>query len=85
VHQGKIYDYLGMNLDFSLPGKVAVKMDKYASNILDEICDEMPGHAATPATAHLFTICPDSERQLLTVLQAKWFHHIVAQLLFLCK
>jgi hypothetical protein len=56
VHQGKIYDYLGMNLDFSLPGKVAVKMDKYASNILDEICDEMPGHAATPATAHLFTI-----------------------------
>ena len=36
VHQGKVHDYLGMDLDYSTPGEVRVLMIKYMSRILEE-------------------------------------------------
>jgi hypothetical protein len=37
VRRGKIHDYLGMTLDFSSPGSVAVSMEKYLDTMLEEL------------------------------------------------
>jgi hypothetical protein len=85
VNRGTIHDYLGITLDFTDPGKVKIKMDEYVKSIIVECTREMPGHAATPSSAHLFTVSTETDSNLLPAAQAKQFHHVVAQLLFLCK
>jgi hypothetical protein len=54
--RGKIHEYLGMTLDFSVDGKVKVIMQDYIKEMLDELEPDMDGIAATPAAPHLFTV-----------------------------
>ena len=83
THRGKIHYYLGMTLDFSLPGKVQIRMEEYIRNMLTELPEDMEGLATTPAAEHLFKI--NDTPTYLTDEDAMFFHHNVAKLLFLCK
>jgi hypothetical protein len=84
VHRGKKHDYLGMQLDFSCPSKVRISMVDYIKSILADMPSSMDGTSPTPAANHLFTINTASPK-LLPPSDAEFFHHVVAQLLFLCK
>jgi len=83
VNRGKVHDYLGMQIDFSEPGKVKFIMIEYIKNIQDQVPGNMSGTAATPAGLHLYDIDPNCKK--LDEGQAESFHHITAQLLYLCK
>jgi hypothetical protein len=85
VHQGKVHDYLGMDLNFATDGITQVSMITYASKILTDFPKPITTPCATPAADHLFTVCNESKAKFLPEAQAQAFHHTVAQLLFLCK
>jgi hypothetical protein len=81
--RGKVHDYLGMTLDFSVPGQVKFTMTDYVKGMLEGLPSDMDGKAATPAANHLFEV--KQEPELLCESAADMFHHNVAKLLFLCK
>ena len=54
VHRGEVHDYLGMDLDFSTPGRVRVSMIKYLSKIIKAFPEVIKSTAETPAAEHLF-------------------------------
>jgi hypothetical protein len=83
VTRGDIHDYLGMTLDYSVPGEVTVQMDDYVSDLFKEAPEDMGGMAATPAANHLFAMSKDAE--YLDDAASELFHHLTAKLLFLCK
>ena len=56
IRHGKIHEYLGMTLDFTLAGKVQIRMEEYIANMLTELPGDMDGMATTPAAEHLFKI-----------------------------
>ena len=81
--RGKIHEYLGMTIDFSLPGKVKFYMVDYIKLMLDDLPEEMSGTVPTPASAHLFEVNTSGEK--LSEELGNFFHHNTAKLLFLCK
>ena len=83
IHRGKTHDYLGMILNFTILGKVAIRMDDYISNMLHDLPEDMEGMATTPAAEHLFNV--NEAPTYLDEKEAMFFHHNVAKLLFLCK
>jgi hypothetical protein len=83
VNRGKIHEYLGMTLDYSVKGKVTITMFDYIKKLLEELPSDMNGDAVTPAANHLFDISEKPE--LLEEEKSVLFHHNVAKLLFLCK
>jgi len=83
VHHGQVHDYLGMQLDFSQEGRVILSMIEYIKNILADTPDDIQGTASTPASSHLFDVDPLSPN--LDSDASEKFHHITAQLLYLCK
>jgi len=83
IKRSKIHNYLGMTLDYSMPGKVKFLMLDYIDNMLAELPDDMLGESPTPAPTHLFEVNPDAAK--LSPENAKLFHHNTAKLLFLCK
>ena len=56
VKRGKIHDYLGMDLDWSVAGKVTISMIKYIYKILEEFVEVIKKTAATPARDNLFHV-----------------------------
>jgi hypothetical protein len=83
VTRGKIHEYLGMTIDFTITGMVSIRMDDYVEGILDEAREDMEGVAATPAADHLFQVNEDGEK--LKETDAQYFHTMTAKLLFLSK
>ena len=83
IKRGKVHDYLGMVLDYSEPGKVKIVMEKYIEGILNEMPADMTGVSPSPAANHLFDVNPEAQK--LVPEKQEFFHHVVAQLLFLCK
>jgi Reverse transcriptase (RNA-dependent DNA polymerase) len=83
ITHGKIHKYLGMMLDYSMDGKVMIKMFRYIRDTLAELPADMKGEKLTPAAAHLFDVRDDTEK--LSEEKAEFFHHCMAKLLFLCK
>ena len=83
IHRGKIHDYLGMTLDFSIAGKVQISMEEYIKNMLTELPEDMEGMATTPAAEHLFKV--NETPTYLDKKEAMLFHYNVVKLLFLCK
>jgi hypothetical protein len=51
VTRGKVHDYLGMTLDFSLPGQAKILMVDYIKNMLADMPSKMDGEAATTKKA----------------------------------
>jgi hypothetical protein len=84
VTQGKVHDYLGMMLNFSVEGKVKVIMKDYIQDMLDELpSSDMDGESVMPAGEHLFTV--NENPVPLDEATAQMFHTNTAKLLFLSK
>ena len=83
ICRGKIHDYFGMTLDFTLAGKVQICMEEYITSMLTDLPADMDGMATTLAAEHLFKI--NETPTYLDKKEAMFFHHNVAKLLFLCK
>ncbi len=77
---GDLHDNLGMTLDYSMDGKVAIQMQDYIENMLEDLPGDMGGSAITPAGDYLFKVNNTAKR-----LSADIFHSITANILFLCK
>ena len=80
VGTGSIHSYLGMTLNFSTPGQVAVTMEHYLSEMLQLY--DVNGTAATPATEYLFEI---RDSPPLNDRDREEFHSRVAKILYLAK
>jgi hypothetical protein len=83
ISRGAVHEYLGMTLDFTEKGVAKIDMSKYVENILTEMPEDMAGVCPTPAANHLFEVNTEAEK--LDETKKEFFHHVVAQLLFLCK
>jgi hypothetical protein len=64
VTHGKVYEYLGMNLNFENPGKVGFSMKQYVETVLEKAPEDMDGEAATPAANHRFDVRGDDAEPL---------------------
>ena len=84
--RGKVHEYLGMTIDYSIEGKVIFRMDDYVRGILLEARDEpvMEGEAVDPAASHLFAVNNDNPDKLEQE-DAEYFHTMVAKMLFVSK
>jgi hypothetical protein len=80
---GKVHDYLGMRIDYSVPGKVKISQLEYLQEVLAELPKDMDGTATSPAASHLFEVSNTPE--LLGPEAAEMFHCNVAKLLFVCQ
>jgi hypothetical protein len=83
VTRGKLHEYLGIQLDYSVLGKVAIRMQDYIRKVIEEAPDDMDGTTATPAAYNLFDV--DKNGVPLSNYKAELFHYFTAKLLFLCK
>ncbi|KAI2491042.1 Reverse transcriptase (RNA-dependent DNA polymerase) [Fragilaria crotonensis] len=83
ITRGKVHDYLGMTIDFSIDGKVMFTMIDYIKGMLEELPVDFNGTAPNPASPKLFDVDPNATQ--LPKSLATLFHHNAAKLLFLCK
>ena len=83
--QGMLHDYLGMTLDYSVPEQVSIDMSHYVEKMVKEFSQENLKEAsvASPWNENLFNVQHDSAP--LEEEQAKLFHTVTTQGLFLCK
>ena len=85
--RGKVHDYLGITLDYSVPGKVKIYMKEYIGKMLEEFPYKeelmLLKKVSTPAAEHLFTVNPKAEK--LAGDKPEVFHTTVAKNLFLTK
>jgi len=82
--RGKVHDYLGMTLDFTKDGEVAVDMADYVVSMVDESPFSIGSKAApTPAGEDLFA--QDEKSPLLSEKKKTEFHTLVAKGLFVCR
>ena len=86
IVRGKIHEYLGMTLDYSVRGEVKVTMIPYIKDIVEKFTkhhDDSEKVAVTPASEHLFTV--DEKATRLSVDMSIVFHNFVAKCLFATK
>jgi len=83
--RGKVHDYLGMKLDYSVPGQVSINMVDYVESMLSSFPQsELAGaKVASPWNENLFKVNEKSPK--LSKEVAEQFHTTTAQGLFLCK
>jgi hypothetical protein len=81
VNQGLVIDYLGMQLDMTIPYQATISMDKYAGDLISE-CG-VTKKASTPARDNLFAIDVDSPKANPDL--TSWFHSFVARILYMAK
>ena len=78
ISRGKVHEYLGMTIDYSIPGKVSIKMLDYVDNMLNGLPEGMDGESTTPALAHLFE-ANDTNLKYLDEEKAQFFHRNMAK------
>ena len=83
VNYGPRFDFVGMVLDYSKPGKLIVDMRDYVKKMLEEFKYDIKKIAKTPAANHLFKVDDNCEK--LNNKMKEDFHTFVAKNLFLCK
>lgn len=85
VRRGKIHEYLGMTLDFSVPGEVKIDMVNYVKQIVSayEVHDPSGKINITPAAEQLFQVRNDAQK--IPEAKAKVFHNFTARALFVTK
>ena len=83
--QGPLHNYLGMTLDYSVPGQVSIDMSHYVDKIVKEFPQENLKGASvdSPWNENLSKVQHNSAP--LQKEQAKVFHTVTTQGLFLCK
>ena len=79
INRGKIHEYLGMTLDFSVSGEVKITMTPYICEVIDDFSKYDPGSktARTPAADHLFKVRDDAKP--ISEKLAQTFHTFVAK------
>ena len=82
---GPLHNYLGMTLDYSVPGQVSIDMSHYVKKMVKEFPQEnlKGASVASPWNENLFKVQHDSVP--LEKEQAELFHTVAMQGLFLCK
>ena len=86
VSQGKVHTYLGMMLDYSIPGQVKISMFDYIEEILAAFNKAEPKGAGTKSSAapnNLFKINEDCEK--LNPGKAIEFHNLIMKTLYATK
>jgi hypothetical protein len=85
IHRGKIHEYLGMEIVYSVKGKVKIGMIEYIENILKYFSEKIKSTdtAITPASDGLFN--EGQAKKLNQERCADAYHMMVAKALFLCK
>jgi hypothetical protein len=85
VRRGKVHDYLGMTLNFSVLGEVKIDMVEYIESMVNDFhaFDESDKTALTPAAEHLFQVRDDAPK--LSEKLARVFHNFAARGLFATK
>jgi hypothetical protein len=94
VAQGKVHTYLGMKLEFTTAGVVSVSMINYIQDVIKEWEDStsklddgfervIKRQIATAAPDDLFKV--DEDQVKLGKEKAKYFHTIVAMMLYVTK
>ena len=78
--RGKRHVYLGMTLDYSMPGEVKIDMTDYVKSIIEEFPKDLNGKVSTPANDHLLKV---DKGKPLGQMKAEVFHAVVAKALFL--
>ena len=84
-HTGTVHEYLGMRLDYSIPGRIILTMFDYLESVLNECPDDKQflNLACTPATDTLFHL--RGEAPSLDDVTAELFFRLVARLLYVSK
>ena len=87
VNRGKRHDYLGVDFDWSEPGKCKVSMIKYMAQIIADFPEKIDKTATTGGGDNLYKIRDPDDPNLpqdfyLPEQLAQAFHHTLAQLLF---
>ena len=62
IMRGKIHRYLGMNINYSLPGKIILSMVEFIGKMLNNIPEKMKGKLATLSACHPFDIVEDTTK-----------------------
>ena len=84
--RGKVHDYLGMNLDYTIKGEVKIMMIPYIKEMIKDFREYDPSpenKANNPAAEFLFKV--DNESRLVDDSRAKVFHTFVTKALFATK
>ena len=83
--RGKVHEYLGMKLDYTVPGQVSINMVDYVKLMLVGFEANLPkgSRVASPWNENLFKV--QKQSPLLNQPRAELFHTVVAQGLFLTK
>jgi hypothetical protein len=84
IHWGKIHEYLGMEIDYSVNGKVKTSMIEYVENMLNDFPEKSKrtDSATMPASDGLSN---DGQGKKLNQERADAYHTMVAKALFLWK
>ena len=79
--RGKKHDYLGMWLDYSIPGKMLISMEEYLRGVLDDLPELITETPETTSAANIFNVRDNNKQELVDKTRAHEFHHTVEQLL----
>ena len=82
LKRGKIHEYLGMQLNFSVAGQVKITMCDYIQEMLEDFHKYEPSKTVsrTPASDHLLKVQDDQPK--LNEQKAQTFHTFTAKALF---
>ena len=64
MSRGKKHDYLGMYLNFSVPGEVRVTMVDYLKKVIVDLPEGIMKTYLTPTGYHMFEVYPDEEKNM---------------------
>jgi hypothetical protein len=86
VSRGKIHKYLGMTLDYSIPGKVKITMLDYVDEILAAFDKAEPKGVGTKTSAAPDSLLKvDEDCKKLAQVKFMEFHNLVAKTLYATK
>jgi hypothetical protein len=86
VSRGKVHEYLGMTLDYTVRGRVMISMFGYIDEIIaswEKVEPKCTGTKTSAAPENLFTVDEDCEK--LPADKVVAFHNIVAKTLYATK
>ena len=79
---GNRKNYLGMWLDYSIPGEVSIYMEEYMRGVNYNFPEEITETPEIPSASKLLNVRENNKQELLNETQDQALHHAVVQLLF---
>ena len=83
ISRGKVQNYPGMELDYSVPGESSVRMDKYVADTIGKFPEDITALVVIPAVYHLLNVSTKTTQ--LNETEVRDFHRATKSLIFLCK